>query len=207
MFTKSYQITDPVLLKEISINMADGFYEDPVWNWVFMKHSSQKRQENLQWMIRKILSICIRDGIVYSTLSEITGGAAWLSPGQEISFLKMVRSGLIYLPFKFGISATVKILKIVFIAQRFRKQNHLMQTYYLSQLAISRKYQGKGLGRLLLEPVLIKCDAEKCVAYLESSNKENLSFYEKMGFQILQSTSLDQAGPDLYFLVRKPGNV
>ncbi|WP_238360743.1 GNAT family N-acetyltransferase [Iningainema tapete] len=45
--------------------------------------------------------------------------------------------------------------------------------------------RGKGIGKILLQPVLDYADTKQVGCYLVSSNPRNISFYERHGFQKL----------------------
>ncbi|WP_196139033.1 N-acetyltransferase [Aliikangiella sp. G2MR2-5] len=59
--------------------------------------------------------------------------------------------------------------------------------WYLSILAISPEYQGQGLGPGLLETTLSEIDAQNLPCYLETFNPRNLSFYQRLGFELVDS--------------------
>lgn len=75
--------------------------------------------------------------------------------------------------------------------------------WYLPLIGVDPTQQGKGLGSALMRHALIRCDREKKVAYLESSNAKNIPLYEREGFQRIGTI---QAGtwPPLYPMVRTP---
>lgn len=55
--------------------------------------------------------------------------------------------------------------------------------WYLSVLGTSPDQQGKGLGSKVLAPMLERCDRIGGLAYLESTNPANVSFYRRHGFE------------------------
>lgn len=55
--------------------------------------------------------------------------------------------------------------------------------WYLAVLGTSSHQQGKGLGSRVLAPMLERCDRIGALAYLESSNPANASFYRRHGFE------------------------
>jgi len=64
-------------------------------------------------------------------------------------------------------------------------------------------HQGKGYGSALLRPVLERCDREKQLAYLESSNPGNIPLYERHGFVVLGSIQ-SGSSPTVVPMLRKP---
>ncbi|WP_063615526.1 GNAT family N-acetyltransferase [Bradyrhizobium sp. Tv2a-2] len=57
--------------------------------------------------------------------------------------------------------------------------------WYLPLIAADPNWLGQGLGTLLMKHALRRCDEEGIAAYLESSNPENVSFYQRHGFTIV----------------------
>jgi len=57
--------------------------------------------------------------------------------------------------------------------------------WYLPLIGVDPAHQGKGYGSALLKHVLINCDRNRQVAYLESTSPESVCLYERHGFKIL----------------------
>lgn len=75
--------------------------------------------------------------------------------------------------------------------------------WFLPLLAVDPAHQGKGYGSALLQPVLARCDRDKKLAYLESSNPRNIPLYERHGFKVLGSIQ-SGASPTVVPMLRKP---
>jgi ribosomal protein S18 acetylase RimI-like enzyme len=75
--------------------------------------------------------------------------------------------------------------------------------WYLPLIGVDPIQQGKGLGSALMRHALNRCDRERKLAYLESSNAKNIPLYEREGFELIGTI---QAGtsPPLYPMVRTP---
>ncbi len=75
--------------------------------------------------------------------------------------------------------------------------------WYLPLIGVDPAHQGKGYGSALMQHALIRCDRDKAVAYLESTNPRNIPLYERHGFTVLGTI---QAGtsPRLFPMVRQP---
>lgn len=57
--------------------------------------------------------------------------------------------------------------------------------WYLPLIGVDPRFQGKGVGSLLMKHALGICDRDGVAAYLESSNPRNIPFYERHGFAAL----------------------
>lgn len=75
--------------------------------------------------------------------------------------------------------------------------------WYLGLLGVDPSFQGRGLGRYLLEPVLARCDAEGLGVYLETQKPENLAFYERFGCRVRDEVSIAGA-PPVWTMWREP---
>jgi len=70
---------------------------------------------------------------------------------------------------------------------------------YLWFIGVDPKYQKYGLGKRLLEEVIINCTSDKRPIFLETSTMENLPWYKKFGFEVYDTLDLSYK---LYFLRR-----
>lgn len=75
--------------------------------------------------------------------------------------------------------------------------------WYLPLIGVDPARQGQRLGDHLMAHALARCDAEATLAYLESSNPKNLSFYRWHGFEPLGSIQYGSS-PTLIPMLRKP---
>jgi ribosomal protein S18 acetylase RimI-like enzyme len=57
--------------------------------------------------------------------------------------------------------------------------------WYLSVLGVDPERQGRGHGAALIERWLERVDAEEAAAYLETDRRENIAFYSRAGFRVL----------------------
>ena len=75
--------------------------------------------------------------------------------------------------------------------------------WMLHLLGVEPAQQRRGLGGLLLGPMLARCDREQSKAYLETSRALNLEFYRRHGFEVVHVD--ERAGwPKVWFMIRKP---
>ena len=71
-------------------------------------------------------------------------------------------------------------------------------------MGVDPSQQGKGFGSAaVLQRVLIQCDRDSKLAYLESSNPKNVPLYQLHGFELFGTI---QAGtsPSLFPMLRRP---
>lgn len=53
----------------------------------------------------------------------------------------------------------------------------------IEDVSVKDKYQGKGIGKLLIEELIKIAEDKKCYKVILNCNKEVKTFYEKMGFK------------------------
>ncbi|GAM26687.1 hypothetical protein SAMD00019534_098620 [Acytostelium subglobosum LB1] len=76
-----------------------------------------------------------------------------------------------------------------FFSERFEHFNAI-DGYYLLILSTDETYRGQGLANKIMNILVEKLDREQKSCYLECTNSKLLTFYERYGFQALQTTNL-----------------
>ncbi|MGN9760525.1 GNAT family N-acetyltransferase [Streptomyces sp. SD31] len=75
---------------------------------------------------------------------------------------------------------------------------------YLWMIAVAPERQGEGLGTVLMNSVLDRCDRDGRPAYLEASSERSRKLYERLGFEP-QGHPLDlPGGPRMWPMWREP---
>ncbi len=57
--------------------------------------------------------------------------------------------------------------------------------WYVMVLGVAPAFQGQGYGRALLQPMLDRAELEGVPCYLETTQPKNVSFYRRLGFDVL----------------------
>jgi GNAT superfamily N-acetyltransferase len=76
--------------------------------------------------------------------------------------------------------------------------------WFLEFLGTIPERQGKGLGGQILAPTLAKADAEGIPVWTWSSNRDNLPFYHRHGFVVLDELPFAKGGPSIFPIRREP---
>ena len=63
--------------------------------------------------------------------------------------------------------------------------------------------QGRGLGSSLVKEGLARADQASCPCYLETSERRNGAFYERLGFVVLETATLGTGGPTAWAMRRE----
>jgi GNAT superfamily N-acetyltransferase len=134
------------------------------------------------------------DGVfVARDADRVRGAAVWLPPGRyppsTARQLRQMTRAFALGPM--GPRALQPSLRYLRAAERVHpKAMH----WYLAVLGVDPDYQGRGLGRRLLEPILERADTEAQPAYLETDREQNLAFYARFRFGLVDTLHPD--GPD-----------
>lgn len=75
--------------------------------------------------------------------------------------------------------------------------------WYLFAIGVEPHHQNEGLGSVLMERALPACDAERKLAYLESSNPRNVPFYQRHGFEVMREIQIGTS-PIFTLMTRDP---
>ena len=75
--------------------------------------------------------------------------------------------------------------------------------WYLAVIGSDPTVRGGGFGSALLHSRLDRCDAEGAPAYLESSNPDNIGYYNRFGFEVTGEIIVPD-GPSLFPMWRHP---
>ena len=84
------------------------------------------------------------------------------------------------------------------------EQSHPQESHwYLPIIGVEPNSQGKGLGAALMHHAVARCDKERSVAYLESSNPRNIALYLRHGFEVIGEIRIG-AAPLVTPMLRRP---
>jgi ribosomal protein S18 acetylase RimI-like enzyme len=99
-----------------------------------------------------------------------------------------------------GRRAGVALEVVKLVEPRHPKKPH----YYLGGLGTDPQWQKRGLGSAVLAPVLDICDRDAVPAYLESSKEENISFYRRHRFEVIDEVVIPESSVHLWLMWREP---
>ncbi len=76
--------------------------------------------------------------------------------------------------------------------------------WYLAAMGTAPERQGQGLGGAVLAPVLERCDAEGVLAATDTSTPDNVRFYGRRGFAVVDEWDEPGGAPHVWLLARPP---
>ena len=75
--------------------------------------------------------------------------------------------------------------------------------WHLAFIGVDPAHQGRGLGAALLAHTLERIDQQHLHAYLESSNRANISLYRRHGFDVIREIRVG-GSPPVFPMLRRP---
>lgn len=76
--------------------------------------------------------------------------------------------------------------------------------WYLNLLVTDPALQRSGIGTALQAPVMERADEEGLACYLETQNSENIAYYARFGYEVVNELQPVEAGPPLWTMLRPP---
>jgi ribosomal protein S18 acetylase RimI-like enzyme len=176
--------------------MGDVFDDDPVNRWVF----GDQLDVGLYYAhAAKVLFL--EKGMCWIAEGEL-GAAMLLRPGikKQISILKLlpllgpiIRKG--------GIKALIRGIKVdEFLAKKAPKEQPF---YYLFAIGARKSARGQGVGSQLMRACISEAEQHSMPIYLENSKEENLGFYHRHGFELIEKIEPGGTGcPPMWLMMR-----
>lgn len=180
--------------------LARAFDEDPVMVWIFP--DEQMRRRRLPGFFASSLRGTPRNSGAEVAVLEgrVLGAAVWLPPGAWRPPLWRQLVALPGVALRLGSRMAVASTTYGALLRVHPAKPH----WYLSGIGTDPSAQGTGVGSELMRSRLVRCDAERMPAYLESSNARNVPFYGRHGFRVVGELIVPGGGPTLWLMWRDP---
>ena len=185
----------------LSVALGRAFFDDPVMRWMLPDADLRRRKLHRLFAAMTRYHHLSRGGVEVAPDGDGIGGAAlWDPPGQwQTSRIDELRA-MPTLLLAFGAS----LRRGLEITELMKKAHPEEPHWYLAVIGSDPAVRGKGFGQALMQSRLDRCDAEHAPAYLESSNPDNVPYYQRFGFEITGAIQLPDGGPSLIPMWRQP---
>ena len=180
---------------------ADAYRDYPLHNWF----GGGKYDEIMSKLIMKITIKTMKsNAVIYADSEEMNGFAVWLPPGftgnKTIPFLL---NGGVRLILHSGIKVIGRLLTYENYAMKIKKEFTGNNDWYLYNLSVLKKEQGKSVATKLLSPMITFCQNENKVIFLETNKKDNVGIYQHFDFEVVRQGGIPKSNVEHYAMVRK----
>lgn len=179
--------------RELTLSvLAMSYMADPVTRWIFP--SADVFLDNFRRFANAFGGGAIGSGSAYLADGH-RGAALWLPPGLESDDETMAEMLAQY--------ATESVMADIpgFMGEMAEYHPHDEDCWYLAMIGVDPAYQGQGVGAQLMKHVLQGIDERSELAYLESSNPQNISLYQRHGFEVMGTIEVGNS-PKMYPMLR-----
>jgi GNAT superfamily N-acetyltransferase len=204
MRTFEVEPVTPAAEHAVIASLARAFHDDPLFN--FFMPDLVRQGHGLLWFMQAGYRDAKPYGNIWaaSTNGKVAGAAVWLPPGAyprgvRREAMTFVRGAPSFARVGRRVAASVRLLGAV------DKAHHAIDVphWYLAILGVDPSYQRTGAGTALLQPVLAQCDEQAVPAYLETQKPENVPWYERHGFSVVDKLEV-RGCPPLWTMLRDP---
>jgi ribosomal protein S18 acetylase RimI-like enzyme len=179
--------------------LGRAFTTDPVFRWILGETPRLEQRLTLAFTAFALGASRKPEAEVH-VAHERKAASIWLPPGQwRAPMAEVVRQAPRLLRAYGGRSArALGLLSVV------EKHHPTEPHWYLEAIGTVPEARGQGIGPTVLTPVLERCDDQRLPAYLESSNPQNIPFYERHGFMKMPLFDLPAGCPVITPMWRDP---
>jgi hypothetical protein len=181
--------------------LSDAFYDEP--SFVYLMPDEKTRRIVSPLVFRHAIRASQMYGDVHTT-QAVDGAALWLSPARDWTLTRMVRTGMVTMPFKLEWSAFRRFIKLAASIDKVRKQLAAGSHWYLMALGVKLSKEREDIRGTLIQPVLSRADSTGFPCYLETFDETSLAFYARHGFRITGAGHIP-GGPNFWAMTRPPG--
>ncbi len=175
--------------------LADAFLHYPLMLHAFERRTELERSQALH----QLYTHCAKaaqayGGVLY--LPDGNGALIWL-PGKHfpLGLVREVKSGMITLPFKLGISSTLRLMRHDAVSEGWIAQHAGAKMGYIWCVGVSATVRGKGLSRQIIEQSISDMRNQGLNEFwLKTEDAKNVLIYQNLGFELVHETLVKSSG-------------
>jgi ribosomal protein S18 acetylase RimI-like enzyme len=175
--------------------IAEAFSEDPVNLWLF-----GNREAMPPVFTTLARSVYLRRGFCH--IKGDDGATMWSHSSANLDLGFLPTLAIVTALLGKGSKGAVK--RGLGAGEAMKREHPTAPHLYLFAIGTRKAARGKGLGKLLLAPVLAAADRDGLPCYLENSNPANTGFYRAHGFERMKLFEPGPGGPPLEAMWREP---
>jgi GNAT superfamily N-acetyltransferase len=178
---------------DVSAVITLAFCADPMVQWIWP--NPRHRMTTFMRLVPLYGGPAFDHGSAY-VVGNFAGAALWLPPGVTPEEEPMMRL--------FEQNVEKDVLRTYLSLFEKTSAYHPSEAHWsLPLIGVDPAQHGKGIGGKLMAHALAACDQDQELAYLESTNRANLSLYKRHGFRLLAELQVGQS-PKKFAMLREP---
>jgi GNAT superfamily N-acetyltransferase len=179
----------------------DPFYETITEEFA---DSEARRRQALARYFDYSMSEGARMGRLVVWPDPAVGAAVWLLPAEMSAYDAEAKAKAEFLAAALGATGRDAYWRIINF-MRPRAAAAVAETaWYLSIVGVTPSAQGQGIGKRLIEPTLAEADDAGVDCYLETFDRRNPGFYQRLGFSAVGSHAEPVTGETYTIMLRNP---
>ena len=197
-----YQRTRPLLKDDLAaaVSLSAAAFQNTS-SYAAIVPDDDARKQFLAWLFERNYQFALEHGVArvvecdvqrrgYASLNvrrEIVGFYLFERPGTPSpSLLVLVRWGFLGFPFRFGLGATARLLRLKsWFEAKEREIVGDRAIAKLERVTVLPARQGRGVGSAALAAAMREADAEKLAVLLFTQEERNVRFYARLGFEVV----------------------
>ena len=190
-------------VKPASKILSEAFYDNPIS--VYLIPDGSERKAKLKYIYEYAIRYDILYGEVFATSSNLEGIAGWRPSENAYTTVKrQIMSGGPKVISKLGMDFYNKSKHLQEFTDLIHKKNTPFKHWYLDQIGVDPKFQGKGYAGILLKAVFARSDQEGLPIYLETHKEINVAIYQHYGFKLLEEITISDTDIRLRAMLKEP---
>jgi ribosomal protein S18 acetylase RimI-like enzyme len=181
-----------------------AFFDDPFFR--YMLPNDAMRRSRLPVFFQSVFSHMGPRGrivTVRNDAGDILGVAAWQTTGGYPPSIKLQLSQI-----PSSLRAFYRRPRTLMIGNRFvaalARAHRKDPQWYLMVLCADPSVQRSGVGTMLLDHGLAMVDAEGVGSHLETPRLDNVAYYRRFGYELVETLTPVENGPSFYAMWRAP---
>jgi GNAT superfamily N-acetyltransferase len=184
--------------------LGHAFQDDPLFQ-SFTDLNDHRRLSSLRSIGKMALHYAYPHRAVFTTIDVMKGVAIWIPPHQfPLDIFRLLKSGAYALPFQLNFIELLQLIPLFLRVEVCHEAWMSRPHWYLLMLGVHPHYQNQGIGSTLMVPVLAEADRENMPCYLETSTAAAVRFYQKQGFEVVETISFAKKDIQIWAMKREP---
>jgi GNAT superfamily N-acetyltransferase len=169
--------------------LKESFRSDPVMQAFYTQAEWDANSEQVfSWMVWAFAAMGMTEctcSTADTSSSEVLATAVWEPAVPTLGFIWRILIFYCWYCLVIGPRKAWE-LGVLFVALEKRRMRHAPTAHHLQLLGTLPTHQGQGIGSQLIKTGLQRADELNLPCYLESSNPQNVPFYKRHGFAVVE---------------------